>query len=121
MIQPLWACGLVTLIGALGSGSAAATAVRGNKLPRMPARAAGAGGVSTFAIASGPLSAAASAAGAVEGRWNGTIDAVCTWPPGFTFSVFTMTGRIGSVEPGDGRGFELMTAAGGSRRTGVLS
>ena len=85
---------------------------------------AGAGTGSTLAKASGAASGAGAGSGAraADDSGNGNSEAVCTWAvPGFTFSVFTITGRIGSVEPGDGRAFAAGTVVGGSSRTGVLT
>ena len=71
---------------------------------------------------SGFGSRAGSGARAADDSENGNSEAVCTWAvPGLTFSVFTITGRIGSVEPGDGRAFTAGTVVGGSSRTGVLT
>ena len=69
--------------------------------------AIGAGAGEAAGIADGPTVAAASGEGccstvmgsALEGEevWSGETEAVCV--PALTVSVFTNTGRIGSVEP----------------------
>ena len=67
-----------------------------------------AGTGSTLAKARGAASGAGAGSGAraADDSENGNSEAVCTWAvPGLTFNVFTITGRIGSVEPGDGRAF----------------
>src|SRR5439155_2277878 len=51
---------------------------------------------------------------------SAAADAVCTAPPGLTISVFTGTGRIGSVEPAAGRGAGMTAVAAGSERASVV-
>src|SRR6266576_774436 len=112
MIQPLCTCGRGE-----GTGrTAGAVAIRTGA-----GAGAAAGAVGTGRSALGGAGAGASlASSAAGGRWSGTIEAVCTAPPGFTSSVFTGTGRIGSGEPVTARGAGTGAIATGSGRSGVL-
>ena len=111
MIQPLRTCDLGAgtaddrsegdctagaFAEAAGGGSAAAVRA-GNAAV---ARGAGAAGGSTCAAAADGKTGCAASAGSVAGSEetsSGAGEAVCV--PALTVSVFTSTGRIGSVEP----------------------
>src|SRR5438093_4648559 len=119
MIQPL--CRGVAAEGAGAGGLSAIVggAVRGGGMLTPPGRATMAAGGSALAAGAGTLSVLdGSEVRGSPANGSGSTEAAWVAPPGFTFKVLTITGRIGSLEPGVGRA--AVTVAGGSRRTGAL-
>src|SRR5262245_35968418 len=122
MIQAPFGRGLAAGAGAsVGSiNGAAAVATLAGSVPSPPGRAPGGGG--------GRASAAAACAGARAcslGRGspaNGIGAAAADWIVllAFTLKVFTVTGWIGSLDPGVARGSAAGCDAGRSRCTGTL-
>src|SRR5271165_5900033 len=114
MSQPLRSCGLLVgaadacpegdRIGASFAVTAAAgsmTAARaGEAAGARRAGAAGSADGSAVAAAAGGKGGGATSTGSAPGgaeTWSGASEALCV--PALTVSVFTSTGRIGSVEP----------------------
>src|SRR5205085_3595872 len=129
MIQPVRTCGFGSGVGtAAGAASATgAAATRAGAAASRLGRGAGSGSGST-ALAGAGAAAGGSFRGSIAsgnagsgGNCSGTAEAVCTPPPGLTISVFTGTGRIGSVEPAAGRGAWTAAVAGSERTSVVLA
>src|SRR5262245_45309834 len=115
MIQPPFGRGFAACGGArVGSTNGAAVATLAGSVPSTPGRAPGGGG-----RASG-VGAAARTCSLGRGRpANGVGAADADWTVlvfAFTLNVFTVTGWIGSFDPGVARG----ATAGRSRCTGTL-
>src|SRR5712671_1705037 len=137
MIQPLRGRGLAVSLAAcdaagVGSAGGAAIATLAGKVPSTPGRAPGGGGGSASPAGAGAAARAGSVrAGSVRagsaragsfGRGrpaNGAVAADATVLFPFTLKVFTITGWIGSLDPGAAR-CGAADADGRSRCTGTL-
>src|SRR5215468_1962957 len=116
MIQPPFGRGFAACGGArVGSTNGAAVATLAGSVPSTPGRAPGGGGGSASGVGAGVRACSlgrgrpANGIGAAEADWTALLFA-------FTLNVFTVTGWIGSLDPGVARD----AAAGKSRCTGTL-
>src|SRR5881296_3267287 len=118
MIQPPFGRGFAACAGAsVGSVNGAAVATLAGSVPSTPGRAPGGGGGRASAAGAG-----ARACSLGRGRpANGIGAAAADWIVllAFTLKVFTVTGWIGSLDPGVARG-AAADVAGRSRCTGTL-
>src|SRR5215470_687792 len=117
MIQPPFGRGFAACEGAsVGSVSVAAVVALAGSVPSTPGRAPGGGG----GRASGAGAAACSLGRARPANGMGVADADFTVPLDFTLNVFTVTGWIGSLDPGVARCDAVGAVAGRSSCTGKL-
>src|SRR5436309_8321545 len=120
MIQPPFGRGFAACAGAsVGSVNGAAVATLAGSVPSTPGRAPGGGGGRASAAGAGVAGRACSLG---RGRpANGIGAAAADWIVllAFRLNVFTVTGWIGSVDPGVARG-AAADVAGRSRCTGTL-
>src|SRR5215831_14091887 len=122
MIQPPFGRGFAACEGArVGSVSVTVVATLAGSVPSTPGRAPGGGG----GRAASPVGAGAAVRACSLGRGRpangiGAADADWTVLFAFTLKVLTVTGWIGSVDPGAARNGAAAGDAGRSRCTGTL-
>src|SRR5690348_12613957 len=103
MTQPPFGRGFAACEGAsVGSVSAAIVVALAGSVPSTPGRAPGGGG-GRASGAGAAVCACSLGRGRPAANGMGVADADCTGPLDFTLNVFTVTGWIGSFDPGVAR------------------